>query len=152
MLILVDTNVLLRLLNRTDPEHKAIRTAFRVLKGRGDSLVTGSQNLAEFWNVCTRPATARGGYGLSGVETAKRLAILERIVTVLPDSPMAYTAWKGLVVKYDVKGVQVHDAKLVALMTAYGLTQILTLNAGDFSRYSEVTAFTPAAIAASPAP
>jgi predicted nucleic acid-binding protein len=65
MLVLVDSGILLRLLEPTDPQHAAIRGAARVLRSRGDSLVTAAQNAAEFWNVCTRPAAARGRWDRS---------------------------------------------------------------------------------------
>lgn len=72
MIILVDSGIVLRLLEQGDPQHAAIRGAVRVLRGRGDTLVTAPQNAAEFWSVCTRPATARGGYGLSIGEADRR--------------------------------------------------------------------------------
>ena len=40
-------------------------------------------------------------------------------------------------------GVQVYDARLAAFMRVYGVPNILTLNAKDFSRYG-VTAVHPA--------
>jgi predicted nucleic acid-binding protein len=48
-----------------------------------------------------------------------------------------------LVVAYGVKGVNVHDARLVAAMLVHGLTHILTFNISDFARYSEITAVHP---------
>jgi hypothetical protein len=36
---------------------------------------------------------------------------------------------------YAVSGVQVHDARLVAVMKVHGVAHILTLNAADFRRY-----------------
>jgi hypothetical protein len=68
MLFLADTSILLRLLEPSDPQHAVVRTAFRLLRGRGHQGVTSPQNASEFWNVCTRPATARGGFGLSVAE------------------------------------------------------------------------------------
>ena len=41
-----------------------------------------------------------------------------------------------LVVTYDVSGVQVHDARLVALMIVHGVTHVLTFNTRDFARYA----------------
>ncbi|MEN6357468.1 MAG: hypothetical protein ABFD83_10330 [Armatimonadota bacterium] len=43
----------------------------------------------------------------------------------------------------NVNGKQAHDARIVALMLAHGITHILTLNPGDFSRYTGVTPVTP---------
>jgi hypothetical protein len=61
MMYLVDTNVLLRIRHRTAPEYMIVRTAFHQLLARGEDLAFTSQNLVEFWNVCTRPSSARGG-------------------------------------------------------------------------------------------
>lgn len=58
---LVDTNVLLRLLQRSDPHHHMVRTALRTLWLRGEQLYFTPQNLVEFWRVCTRPTAAIGG-------------------------------------------------------------------------------------------
>jgi predicted nucleic acid-binding protein len=151
MLVLLDTGILLRLLDRTDPLHGTIRTAVRALRARGDTPVIAAQNAAEFWNVCTRPATARGGLGLSVAETDRRLRILERLFPVVPDNPAAYHAWRGLIVTHGVQGVQVHDARLVALMQAYGITHLLTLNGGDFSRYPGIVPIEPASLVTPPA-
>ena len=78
MLILVDSGILLRLLERTDPQHGVIRDAVRALRGRGETLVTAPQNASEFWNVCTRPATARGGFGLSITDADRRLRFINK--------------------------------------------------------------------------
>ena len=146
MAVLADTGILLRLLDATDPQHALVRQAVRLVRNRGDRLVTSPQNAAEFWNVCTRPATARGGLGLDIPETERRLRIVERVVPVLPDSPGAFPHWRHLVVSLGVRGVQAHDARLVAFMMAHGLTELLTLNAGDFARYPAVRDLTPAAV------
>ena len=140
---LADTNILLRFLLRNDPAYPAIRLAVRILKTRREQLVTTPQNIAEFWNVCTRPTTARGGLGLSIEATERRVRLLERHFRVLPDSPTIYQEWKALVLAHKVMGVQVHDARLVAAMKVHGVTRILTNNVTDFSRYPSINAFAP---------
>jgi hypothetical protein len=50
----------------------------------GDILVTAAQCAAEFWNVCTRPTTARGGFGLSIPEAGRRLRVLEGLFHIRP--------------------------------------------------------------------
>ena len=64
MFYLVDTGVLLRLFNRADPSNGEIRQCLRELRATGHRFAIAVQNIAEFWNVSTRPATSRGGYGL----------------------------------------------------------------------------------------
>ena len=51
--------------------------------------------------------------------------------------------WQSLVTKYDAKGKNAHDARLVAAMLRHGLTQVLTFNGSDFSRYTEIEAISP---------
>lgn len=55
---------------------------------------------------------------------------------MLPDTAAVYPHWRQLVMNLTVSGVQVHDARLVAFMLVHGVTHILTLNPGDFARYS----------------
>ena len=144
---LADTNILLRFLLRNDPAYPSIRNAVRTLKTRGEQIVTTPQNIAEFWNVCTRPVTVRGGLGLSVEATEMRLRLLERHFPVLPDSPFVYERWKTLVLVHKVIGVNVHDARLAAAMLVHGVTHILTANVRDFVRYPGVTAVRPDQIA-----
>ncbi len=144
--VLLDTNILLRLVDRNDPAHVTIRAAVRIIKARGDKLVVATQNLAEFWNVCTRPASARGGFGLLIADAGKRLRLLERIVRILPDTPAAYPIWKDLIITLGVIGVQVHDSRLVALMKVNNVSHILTLNGPDFARYAGLVVLNPATL------
>ncbi len=143
MTYLADTNVLLRFLLRNDPTYLTVRRAVSLLKSRREALVTTPQNIAEFWNVCTRPATARGGLGLSIEATDGRVRLLERHFRVLPDMPAIYPQWRTLVLAHNVSGVQVHDARMVAAMLIHGVTRLLSFNVREFSRYQTVTAITP---------
>jgi predicted nucleic acid-binding protein len=140
---LVDTNILLRFLLRNDPAYQSIRQAVRILKTRRERIVTTAQNMVEFWSVCTRPNTERGGLGLSVEATEGRLRLLERHFPILPEDTALYGEWKSLVSSYRVMGKQVHDARLVAAMTVHGLRRVLTSNVRDFSRYASITAFAP---------
>jgi predicted nucleic acid-binding protein len=148
MRYLVDTNVLLRLLQRNDPYHSTIRQAVRSLLAHGDELCCAPQNIVELWNVSTRPATARGGFGLTTAETDRRVRLIERVFTILEETPSVYPEWRRLVVDYSVSGVQVHDARIVALMNVHTVTHVLTLNASDFSRYAGIVAVSPDEIVA----
>jgi predicted nucleic acid-binding protein len=143
MRYLLDTGILVRLLHRADPAHAEIREALRQLAGRRHTFVSARQNVVEFWNVCTRPASARGGFGLSVEETADRLRVLERLVEVLNEPDSTYRHWKSLVVRHQVMGRQVHDTRIVAIMVAYRIKRVLTLNPDDFARFGEIEAVTP---------
>ena len=152
MLILADSGTLLRLFDPVDLLHATVDAAVRVLRARGDKLVYALQNAAEFWNVCTRPATSRGGLGLDLAETGHRLGMIEAGFTLITEPPGLYPIWRQLVVTHSVRGKQVHDARLAALMQAHGISQILTLNGADFTRYPGIVAIDPASVVPPAAP
>lgn len=64
---LVDTNILLRVARRSDRQYQLIDAALAKLSLAGTILYYTHQNIAELWNVMTRPAT-RNGFGLTAVE------------------------------------------------------------------------------------
>ena len=82
---LVDTNILLRLVQPDSPEYGTIRQCADRLWERGADLYYTSQNLAEFWNVCTRPAD-RNGFGFSVAETDERATLIEAKFSFAADS------------------------------------------------------------------
>ena len=135
MIYLTDTNVLLGFSFPDDPRYLIAQAAVRQLEIDDHQLQTTPQNFAEFWNVSTRPAGQRGGFGLTPSATDQLLHRVEQLFPLLPDLPAVYTEWRQLVVKYRVSGVQVHDARLVAAMIVHNVTHILTFDTGDFIRY-----------------
>jgi predicted nucleic acid-binding protein len=145
MSFLVDTNILLR---SAQPTHSLSAQATRAVSSvmrRGETLFFCSQNIAEFWNVATRPSD-RNGLGYTPAEAWQELLSIEGLLTLLPDSPGIYTEWKRLVKDYEIQGVSVYDARLVAVMQVYGVEQILTFNIDDFRRYRNVRAVHPASL------
>jgi predicted nucleic acid-binding protein len=83
--ILVDTNVLVRSVERAHPLSRVARGALRHLYEQNHELYVATQNISEFWNVCTRPAKLNG-LGNS-IEAASRLTSrLESFFTILPES------------------------------------------------------------------
>jgi predicted nucleic acid-binding protein len=143
MQILVDTGILLRAFDRSSIEQRAIFRALRKLASDGHDFVTTSQNIAEFWNVSTRPAQARGGLGLEVPVVDRRVKTIEKLTGILPFSDRAYEEWRRLVVEHQIIGVAVHDARLAATMIAGNIQHILTLNESDFRRYTRLTILTP---------
>src|ERR1700687_5119758 len=130
---LVDTNILLRIARRSDPQHKTVDTALARLAGQGTSLYFTHQNIAELWNVMTRPS-ARNGLGLSAAEAEREGRAIGAGMNLLPDSGAVYRECGRMVLHYNVSGAQVHDARLAAAMHVHGIGHILTLNVTDFIR------------------
>lgn len=144
---LVDTNILLRITRRSDPQHKLVDTALARLAGQGTTLYYTHQNIAELWNAMTRPID-RNGLGLSIAETEREVRVIEGGMVLLPDNEAVYREWRRIVVRYTVSGVQVHDARLAAAMYVHSVSHILTLNVADFSRFDGLTALHPDSVEA----
>lgn len=149
MRILLDTNILARSAQPDHPQHKQARDAVKLLLERGDTPCLVPQNCYEFWTVATRPSE-NNGLNWTTHQTDAELSKLLRIFEPLSfqdeafsDTPELFTRWRALVLRYDVKGKSAHDARIVAAMTLFSVSRILTFNKSDFTRFEEITAVTP---------
>ena len=139
---LLDTNILLRLSLPGGPYDEVVVSAVGRLSAEEGALFYTLQNAAEFWNLCTRPRK-RNGLGLSLRETDRRLQLIEEQFLFLPETEATYARWRRIVMEFGVSGVQVHDARLAAVMIVNNITHLLTLNPQDFKRFSGLTPVHP---------
>ena len=137
-----DTNAMWRRFAPDDAGHPVVKAAMDTILRQGETLHISAQNLIEFQSVATRPIEGNG-LGLTSAEANEKAHELEAFFEFLPDTPDIYLQWRSLVEKYDVRGKQVHDARLVAVMLSYGLTDLLTLNPSDFRRFTEINVVEP---------
>lgn len=142
MSYLVDTNVLLRLVQKNHPMRPDARRALVTLRRRGEELCITPQNIIEFWAVATRPLD-KNGLGLTVDEATREIRKLRRIFKLRPDSLAIFAEWEQLVARYQVMGKQAYDTRLVAVMKAHGLSHILTFNTDDFKRFADITPVAP---------
>ncbi len=142
----LDANVLLRLSQKKHPLYLVSKQAVQKLKDDNETLRILPQNITEFWNVLTRPESARGGFGLTPSQADRRTRRFERFFTLLPDDPRVYEEWRRIVVQNGVSGVQVHDARIAACLRVHGITRLLTFNTKDFARYTGFDAVDPAQV------
>ena len=78
------------------------------------------------------------------IDEADRIArVIERDFELLPDSRDVHDRWRRLLLAHEVKGVQVHDARLAASMYVHGVTQLLTINVRDLQRFPLLRAVHP---------
>jgi len=145
MRVLGDTNILLRGVQPNHPLCSQATHAVSRLIRQNDSVFFCPQNIAEFWNVATRPAD-KNGLGFSQQEVRQEVASIENLLTLLPDIPATYAVWKEIVRDHQVQGVKVYDARLVATMMVYAVENVLTFNTADFKRYSNITAPHPSGV------
>lgn len=142
MRILIDANVLIRAAEPAHTQHTTALQAMKAIKGRGNEPCIVPQVIYEYWAVCTRPANANG-LGMSPPLIEHKVTQMKRLFTLLRDERAIFAEWEKLVAEYQVKGKAAHDARLAAAMIRHGLRHILTFNAPDFTRFAEITVFTP---------
>jgi len=147
MSVLVDTNILLRSVEPLHPQHAVAVGAVSRLLAESTPVYFTLQNIAEFWNVATRPL-ANNGLGFSIPSTLAEVEKIEALLTLLPDTPAVYAEWKRIVVEHGVSGVKVHDARLIATMKTHGVSRLLTFDVDDFTRYTGIEVMHPKTVAA----
>lgn len=145
MSYLVDTNVLLRSVQKSHPMQSDADRAITLLLHNPEAVSVVPQNLIEFWAVATRPQI-QNGLGLSVDETARQIAYFKSVFMLLPDTTAIFGEWERLVAQHQVRGKQVYDARLVAAMIVHDLTHLLTFNTADFKRFTVIAASSPETI------
>ena len=140
MKYLVDTNIWLRIIQIENPSSVMAKNAVEVLLRQGHELHFVPQVIAEFWNACTRPAD-RNGFGFSHHEAKEEVERLEQLLFLCEEVPEIYPIWKMLIERYQVRGVKVHDTRLVAAMLVHDLTHLLSFNIKDFQAWFNSGAF-----------
>ena len=135
MAYLADTNLLVRLANLKDSKYTVANQAVDELHRLNELVCITLQNLIEFRAVATRPIAANG-LGLSATEAETQANEFEAVFPLLEEVPAIFPLWKALVASEGIVGKQVHDARLVAVCHAHGVTHLLTFNGTHFMRLS----------------
>ena len=78
-----------------------------------------------------------------------QLELIEEALELLPDTNQIYTTWRDIVLRYNVRGKQVHDARIAASLRVHSIRMIVTWNVSDFRRYDWITPITPDLVLAS---
>jgi predicted nucleic acid-binding protein len=73
--------------------------------------------------------------------------LVERDFYLTENTQEVFRAWRRIVVEAGVSGVQVHDARLAAVMRVNGIANILTFNIRHFQRLPDITAVHPQEVA-----
>lgn len=139
---LIDSNVLLVVSNSDSDDRNSAWGSLAAL-GESDAVLWLSpQNLIEFWAVATRPRTSNG---LEWETTRAADAIrgfLEHF-RLAADDARVFDVWMDLVRRHEVRGRQVFDARLAAVMVRHSIPNLLTFNDKDFKRFPSIRARNP---------
>ena len=144
---LLDTNVVVRLMEPSAPEHVQVGNAVRSLIAAGNTLVLAPQVLIELWVVATRPVEVNG-FGWPPSKAADVVTRLCKQFPLLDEGHPTFARWLALVASAEVRGKRAHDARLAAVMLSQEVTHILTLNTADFDGLPGITVVHPSAVLA----
>jgi len=142
MMIVLDTNIVIRYLNAADPAFARVSRALQAAVQSREEPCICAQSVFEFWVVATRPIEVNG-LGLTPPEARAAVDRIREALTMLPDPQDLLVRWLELCTLYEVKGRAAHDARIAAWMEAHGLRRLMTLNPGDFARYPEIECVVP---------
>lgn len=141
MQILVDTNVLLRVVESKSTNHGIAISAVETL-GRSHSLVIVPQIIYEFWSVATK-TLAVNGLELSPAEADAAILQMSNFLVMLPDERGIFQHWRDCVRDMGIRGTQSYDARLYAAMKQHQISHILTFNGGHFRRFQDIIVIQP---------
>src|SRR5215208_4235332 len=113
MQILLDSNILLRLVNAADPQNQLSWDAVRMLHLKNEQLCLVPQNVYEFWSASTRPLL-NNGLGLTVAQVQSEIGKFKRLFILLDDTPHVFPQWEKLVAQHSIVGKNAHDTRLVA--------------------------------------
>jgi len=148
--VLLDTNVVLRLLARNDSQHSAAKRAVKAAVVEGAELCLAPQVIVECWVVLTRPVEVNG-LGWDVEQAREGLGDVMDRFRLLPETPEVFATWWTMT-ESGVRGKRTHDARLVAWMRVNEVERVLTFNVRDFQGFDDVDAVSPNETIAAPDP
>lgn len=133
-LVVVDTNVLLAATDRSRGAHDA---ATRFLNEDVRRLALTPQTVREYLAVTTRPVEVNG-FGLVGEDAVANVEQFLDDMELLPEDIASTRRLMVLVSERSARGMQVHDANVVAVALAHRASAIVTDNTRHFSRFADL--------------
>lgn len=129
--LFLDTNVLLAATDRSRTEHSSCAALLREAEVAGCHLACTPQILREYLVVSTRPIDVNG-LGLSTGGALANIRSFRRRLILLEESTKVLEKLLALVADHELTGKRIHDANIVAAMTAHRLDTLVTSNPNDF--------------------
>jgi predicted nucleic acid-binding protein len=142
-IVVLDTNILLRLVHAASPEHAVCQEAVRRIVELGGELAITSQIAVEFWVVATRPRDVNG-FGWPPNMARTKLDEILAEVTILTEPAEATRDWLDLVTTCSVSGKRAHDVRIASSLRAGRVRHLLTLNPSDFTDIPDIILIHPA--------
>lgn len=138
----VDTNVLLRAIHHTLPNHLETNTLIYQMWDDDVELWISRQVIREYLVQVTHPNTFRVPETLA--EIMEDIANIRSLFRIVDETRETTDQLLKLLQKYPTVGKQIHDANIVATMMVNGIDTLLTINVADMKRFSaEIKVISP---------
>lgn len=135
--VLLDTNVLVAATDADRPEHAAALELLNTGTERSIPLYATTQVMREYLVVVSRSSEANG-LGLAIADAISNVTAFGQRLQVIADDGRVWDRLMVLLSDIPVAGKRIHDANIVATALTHGIGQIVTLNVGDFARFTDV--------------
>lgn len=133
-LCFLDTNILVYASNSISPWHHFAKEKIRTLLSEKFRLFISPQILREYVSVASRSIGAEKPAPWEMI--LNNCEYFQNHFTLLDEGRHTVIELMHLLSKIPSAGKHVHDANIVATMLAHHVPNLLTLNTGDFTRYS----------------
>ncbi|MBI4211132.1 MAG: type II toxin-antitoxin system VapC family toxin [Deltaproteobacteria bacterium] len=133
----LDTNVIVYALNQHSPQHPFVHQCMDQLKEKGYRFCITEQILREVLVVVTQ---SRNLQKPLDPESAKDFGtkLLHKFV-FLPSNNLSRVNLLDLIENHRLQGRCIHDANIVAVMTAHQVKNLFTFNTKDFLRFRKIS-------------
>ena len=132
----IDTNVLVYSTVLDNPWHDQSRRWLASLQNQGVRLCVTTQILREYLVVLTRGNIFEKSFSVDQVLVQIRMLLSS--LAVLDEPLEVVDLLHDLVRRYQIRGKSIHDANIVAVMSAHGIHRLATYNSSDFKRFEEI--------------
>ncbi len=133
---IVDTNVLVYSTVSGNPWYQQAREWLAALQLEGRDLCVTTQILREYMVVLTRGDVFDKSFSVDQVLAQIHTLLLD--LTVLDEPLTALELLRKLVQRHQIRGKNIHDANIVAVMLSHGVRRLATFNSSDFERFDEI--------------
>jgi len=138
---MVDTNILVYATIDEAPKCEEARQWMQRLQKEDVQLCATPQIYREYLVVLTRGSVFERRF--SSEEALAALNGIRPAFRTLSPTGDTFEECTSLIQRYGVRGTQVHDANIVAVMMTYGLKGLATYNQDDFRRFDDVFLLDP---------
>ncbi|OGH16428.1 MAG: hypothetical protein A3C30_04525 [Candidatus Levybacteria bacterium RIFCSPHIGHO2_02_FULL_40_18] len=135
--MLIDSNILIYAINIASSKHK---TAQKFIENTKENFAIADQNIFETLRIITHPRFPKPMEPKAAVNVISQLVASFQII--IPNHKTQFLAFQ-LIDKFEISGIRVFDAYLVATALSNSIDTIATDNIRDFKKFAGIKIVNP---------